>query len=108
MTRRVKDFIEISDYTSLDSLIATLTAIRDSLPDGAEPELKMRGDDIFGRRLSITYFRDLTREEAEVEARYTGTVAEENPEIEQLRAKLDKVAYVAPEGSEKRRIRRVA
>ncbi len=54
MGRRVKDFVEISDYTSLDALINVLTAIRDSLPDEAEPELKLRGDDIFGRRLTIT------------------------------------------------------
>ena len=33
MGRRVKDFIEISEYTSLDQLINTLTAIRDNLPD---------------------------------------------------------------------------
>ena len=51
MGRRVKDFIEISDYTSLDSLINTLLAIRDNLPAEAEPELKLRGDDVFGRRL---------------------------------------------------------
>ena len=41
MGRRVKDFIEISEYTSLDQLINTLTAIRDSLPVDAEPELRM-------------------------------------------------------------------
>lgn len=100
MGRRVKDFIEISDYTSLERLITTLTAIRDSLPADAEPELKMRGDDVFGRSLSITYFRELTEEEAAVDARYTGAVAE-NPEIEELRRKLDKVPF--DERAEKRR-----
>ena len=40
MRTRVKDFIEISDHTSLDRLITTLVAIRDSLPAEAEPELK--------------------------------------------------------------------
>ena len=54
MARRVKDFIEISEYTSLDQLINTLTAIRDNLPEEAEPELRMKGDDVFGRRLSIS------------------------------------------------------
>ena len=43
MGRRVRDFIEISDYTSLDSLINTLVAIRDNLPEEAEAELKLRG-----------------------------------------------------------------
>ena len=109
MARRVKDFIEISDYTSLDQLIATLTAIRDSLPEDAEPELKLKGDDVFGRRLSITYLRELTAEEAACDARYTGAViAEDNAAIEELREKLDKVAYERADNVAKRRIRRVA
>lgn len=94
MSRRVKDFVEISDYTSLDSVINVLTAIRDSLPEDAEPELKLRGDDVFGRRLTITYSRELTEEEVACEARYTGAVVSEpDPSIDQLRAKLDKVPY---------------
>ncbi|HVF82722.1 MAG TPA: hypothetical protein VM913_00930 [Sphingomicrobium sp.] len=72
MRKRVKDFIEISDLTSLDRLITTLSAIRDSLPEGSEPELKMRGDDVFGRRLSICYFRELTAEEAALDDKYNG------------------------------------
>jgi hypothetical protein len=105
MGRRVKDFIEISDYTSLDSLINTLVAIRDSLPDEAEPELKLRGDDIFGRRLTISYLRELTAEEAECDARYTGGVVEPDPNIDELRKKLDKIPY---EEDPPKRIRRVA
>jgi hypothetical protein len=94
MRRRVRDFIEISDYTSLDRLITALTAIRDSLPGDAEPELKLKGDDIFGRRLSITYLRELTVEEAECETRYTGAVLDgDNPKIDELRCKLDKVPF---------------
>ena len=93
MGRRVKDFIEISDYTSLDSLIKTLSAVRDSLPESAEPELKLRGDDIFGRRLTITYLRELTAEEAECDARYTGGIADADDAIEQLREKLDKIPF---------------
>lgn len=108
MTRRVKDFIEISDYTSLDRLITTLTAIRDSLPKGSEPELKLKGDDVFGRRLSISYFRALTAEEAACDARYTGAVlAEDNPDLEALREKLEKVAYHKSENGEQP-VRRVA
>lgn len=105
MGRRVKDFIEISDYTSLDSLINTLVAIRDNLPEDAEPELKLLGDDVFGRRLTISYMRELTTEEAECDARYTGAVIEPNPDIDQLREKLDKIPY---ESDARRRIRRVA
>ena len=107
MVRRVKDFIEISDYTSLDSLINILTAIRDNLPADAEPELKLRGDDVFGHRLTITYSRELTTEEAECDARYTGAVVEPNPDIDKLREKLDGIPYEDQQDS-KRRIRRVA
>ena len=105
MGRRVRDFIEISDYTSLDSLINTLVAIRDNLPEDAEPELKLRGDDIFGRRLTISYLRELTAEEAECDARYTGGVVEPDPNIDELRKKLDKIPY---EEDQPKRIRRVA
>jgi hypothetical protein len=109
MRRRVKDFVEISDYTSLDQLISTLVAIRDSLPAEAEPELKMKGDDVFGRRLSISYFRELTAEEAACDARYTGaTLPESSPAIDELREKLDKIAYENDHNLAKRRIRRVA
>ena len=109
MGRRVKDFIEISEYTSLDQLINTLTAIRDSLPEDAEAELRMRGDDVFGRRLSISYFRELTSEEAECEARYSGNdLPAPDAEIEKLRGKLDDVEFERDNHVAKRRIRRVA
>jgi hypothetical protein len=108
MGRRVKDFIEISDYTSLESLINTLVAIRDNLPEDAEPELKLRGDDVFGHRLTITYLRELTTEEAECDARYTGAVVEPNPDIDELREKLDGIPYDAGDKVARRRIRRVA
>ena len=108
MGRRVRDFIEISDYTSLDSLINTLVAIRDNLPQDAEPELKLRGDDVFGRRLTISYLRELTVEEAECDARYTGGVVEPDPSLEDLKAKLDKIPYDENANVAQRRIRRVA
>ena len=92
MPRRIKDFIEISDYTSLDALIRYLEAIRDNLPDGHDAELKIRGDDVFGRRLTITYFREQTPEEAELEARYSSG-GEANAEIEDLQRQLDEVPY---------------
>ncbi|HET9812550.1 MAG TPA: hypothetical protein VFP57_02690 [Sphingomicrobium sp.] len=92
MPRRVKDFIDISEYTSLDDLIRYLETIRDNLPEGCDAEMKIRGDDVFGRRLTITYFREQTPEEAELEAKYSG-VDEEDATIEQLRRKLDEVPY---------------
>jgi len=90
--RRVKDFIEISDYTSLDALIRYLETIRDNLPAGHEAELKIRGDDVFGRRLTITYFREQTPEETELEERYSGGNGA-NAQIEELQRRLDEVPY---------------
>ena len=93
MPRRVKDFIEISDYTSLDKLIQSLQTIRDNLPANHEAELKIRGDDVFGRRLTITYFRDLTPEEAELEAKYGDGEQPADGTIEDLRRRLDEVPF---------------
>ena len=90
MPRRVKDFIDISEYTSLDDLIRYLETIRDNLPSDCEAELKIRGDDVFGKRLTITYFREMTPEEAELEARYSGS---DDATIEDLRRKLDEVPF---------------
>lgn len=92
MRTRVKDYIEVSDHTSLDRLITTLTAIRDSLPETAEPELKMRGDDVFGRRLSISYWRELTAAEQEADAKYSAA-ARAGAEIAALAAQLDGVPF---------------
>ena len=94
MPRRVKDFIEISEYTSLDDLIKFLQVIRDTLPHDSEAELKIRGDEIFGHRLTISFLRELTPEEFALEAKYAdAALAEADPTIEQLREKLDKVPY---------------
>ena len=76
MSRMVKDFIEISDYTSLDNLIERLTALREGLPADADPQLKLQGCDVFGRKLSIAYFRPQTAEEAECDARYANAYRE--------------------------------
>jgi hypothetical protein len=90
--RRVKDFIDISEYTSLDDLIRYLETIRDNLPAEHQAEMKIRGDDVFGRRLTISYFREQTPEEVELESKYAaGDVDGDN--IEQLRRKLDEVPY---------------
>ena len=70
MSRKVKDFIEIKGALTLDALIAKLIEIRDQLPADAEAEVKMKGDDVFGRQLSIGYFRPQTAEEIECDARY--------------------------------------
>ena len=98
MPRRIKDFIEISDFTSLDQLIHYLEAIRDNLPPEHEAELKIRGDDVFGRRLTITYFREQTAEEAGLEAKYSAE-GEGDPSLEELRRRLDEIPYPSPPGN---------
>ena len=92
MPRRVKDFIDISEYTSIDDLIRYLETIRDNLPTDHQAELKIRGDEIFGRRLTITYFREQTPEEIELESKYVGD-DKAGASIEELRHKLDEVPY---------------
>ncbi|MGZ2411683.1 phage-related protein [Sphingomonas sp. F9_3S_D5_B_2] len=98
MPRRVKDFIEISEYTSLEDLIRYLKTIRDSLPPEHEAEIKIRGDEVFGRRLTISYLRDQTAEEAELEARYS-KAGQDTEEIERLRSQLDDIPYDSDEQS---------
>ena len=70
MSKHVKDFVEIKDHSSLDELIARLVEVRDSLPNAATAEVKMRGDDVFGRHLCVSFFRPQTAEEADCDARY--------------------------------------
>lgn len=69
-TRKIREYIAIDGHLPLDQLIARLLNVRDSLPEAAEAELRMRGDDIFGRHLCVSYLRSLTAEEANCEARY--------------------------------------
>jgi hypothetical protein len=89
MSRRVKEFIQVDDLTSLDALIARLSEIRDNLPTAAEAELRMRGDDIFGRHLCISYMRPQTPEEAACEGRYAEAVRlSRQRELERLQEEL--------------------
>jgi hypothetical protein len=90
--RRVKDFIDISEYTSLDDLIRYLEAVRDNLPAEHQAELKIRGDEVFGRRLTITYFREQTPDEVDLESKYSAG-DQDGAGIEDLRRKLDQVPF---------------
>jgi len=105
MTRRVKEFIDIRDHSSLDELIGKLNALRDSLPPECDAQLQLRGDDVFGRRITITYLRDQTEEEAEIERRYAEAAkADKERELERLQQELGKVCYEAPGKRAKLRI----
>lgn len=71
MTRMVRDFFEVADLVSLDHMIDQLSTVRDRLPEGAEDaKVQMRGDDLFGRRLTVSFLRPLTAEEEARDARY--------------------------------------
>ena len=97
MSRRVKEFVDVEDHVSIDELIGRLAEIRDSLPENADAELRLRGDEVFGHRLTITYFREQTPEEAEVEKRYADAAREaKEKELARLQAELGVVCYAAP------------
>jgi len=97
MSRRVKDFVDVADHVSIDDLIQKLSEIRDNLPEGADAELRLCGDEVFGRRITISYFREQTKEEAEVEKRYAEASREaKQRELERLQSELGVVCYTAP------------
>jgi hypothetical protein len=97
MSRRIREFVDIADHVSLDELIETLAEVRGSIPDNAEAELRLRGDDVFGHRITICYLRDQTEQEAECERRYAEAQKEaKERELERLQQELGVVCYAAP------------
>ena len=99
MKRRVKEFIEIEDHSTLDELIAKLSEVRDGLPPESEAELRLRGDDVFGRKLSISFFRAQTAEEADIEARYANACKEaREKELVRLQEELGVVCHPQRKG----------
>ncbi|HVE01820.1 MAG TPA: hypothetical protein VNB78_09045 [Sphingomicrobium sp.] len=97
MSRRIKEIVDVEDHSSLDALIEKLTELRDSLPQESEAELRLRGDDVFGHRITVSYLRDQTEEEAECERRYADAAKEAKArELERLQQELGVVCYAAP------------
>jgi len=97
MSRRVKEFVDLPDQVSIDDLIQKLTEIRNGLPEEADAELRLRGDEVFGHRITISYFRAQTVEEAELEKRYAEAAREaKERELARLQAELGVVCYAAP------------
>jgi hypothetical protein len=70
MSSFVKEFVKIDDRTTLDDAIDVLMELRRALPEGANAELRMRGDDIFGRHLSLCYMRPKAVDERATELPY--------------------------------------
>ena len=107
MSKRVKDFVEVKDCQSLDQLIERLIEVRANLPEQAEPDVKMRGDDVFGRHICVGFYRPQTAEEAECDARYAEAyrVSRER-ELSRLQ---DELGFCpVPEQRSRRRLRIVA
>lgn len=107
MSRLVKEFIEIKEFTTLDALIEQLVELRGQLPESADAEVKLRGDDVFGRQLAVSYMRPQTSAEAECEARYASAYRESRErELQRLQEELGVVCRVPR--SRGRRLRIVA
>jgi hypothetical protein len=70
MRRRDRQIIEIGDCAPLDAVIERLKSLHGSLAEDAEPTVRVDGSDYFGWRLTISYLRDATAEESQLEARY--------------------------------------
>ena len=105
MSRMVEDFIEIADHASLDELIERLTAVRDNLPAEAGAQLRLQGCDVFGRSLSIAYFRPQTAEEAECEARYADAYRRSRErDLERLQEELGVVCKPPRRGGQLRAV----
>jgi hypothetical protein len=97
MSRRVKEFVDIEDHSSIDDLIQKLTELRDQLPKNAEAELRLRGDEVFGRKISVSYMRPQTKTEADCEKRYAEETREaKERELARLQQELGVVCYAAP------------
>jgi hypothetical protein len=68
--RRDREIIEIGECTSLGAVIERLQSLHGRLPENSEAQVEVHGDDNFGSRITVTYSRELTAEEAELESRY--------------------------------------
>ena len=71
MRRRDKEIIEIGECASLAFVIERLQAFSRTLPPDSQAEVKVGGNDYFGWRLTVTFSRELTTEEAALEAKYS-------------------------------------
>jgi hypothetical protein len=71
--KRDREVIEIGECTPLDAVIERLQSLNCSLSEEAQPIVKVDGNEYFGWRLIVTYIREFTNEEYELEARYCGT-----------------------------------
>ena len=74
MRRRGREIIQIGVCMPLDAVLERLQSLRLGFPDDAEPMVQVNGDDNFGWRLTVTYWREASAEELELEAKYISQV----------------------------------
>jgi hypothetical protein len=79
MRRRDKEIIDIGECAPLDAVIERLQSLQSSLSDDAQAKVGVEGCDNFGWRLSVTYFREATAEESELESRYMASRLRKHP-----------------------------
>ncbi len=66
----VREYIEIQAADSLQALIERLAEVKQSIPPDARPEqVSLRGDDVFGRHILVTYLRPERPDELAAPAR---------------------------------------
>jgi len=98
MSKMVREYIEIDNIASLEGLIEKLQDVQASLPAEASADVKLRGDDVFGRQLCISFMRPQTDEEAACEARYADAYRmSREKELERLQQELG-AHFAAPQG----------
>ena len=68
MRTLVREIVDIRECASIDRLLESLAAVRARLPDPDEAYVRLRGDDVFGQMITITYSRPATSEEARLSA----------------------------------------
>ena len=79
LRRRDREIIEIGECMSLGAVIERLQSLHGRLPEDSEAQVEVHGDDNFGWRITVTYSREVTVEEAELEGRYASRVAGDRP-----------------------------
>lgn len=58
MRRLVREIVDVRECASLDLLLEPLAAVRAMLPDPNDARVWLRGDEVFGRLITITFWRE--------------------------------------------------
>jgi hypothetical protein len=64
MRTLVREIVDIRECSSIDKLLESLATLRARLPNPEDAYVRLRGDDVFGQMITVTYSRPATAEEA--------------------------------------------